>query len=72
MLRIVKRALVYLIKQVMMSCIVQSPGRFIYSYRVLNFHKQTGELDKSGQVDGLIRTGKLTGYPAYTPGLSTW
>jgi hypothetical protein len=29
-------------------------------------------LEKNGQVNGLIRTGKLTGYPAYTPGLSTW
>ena len=46
-------------KASMMSRIFQSPGRFspvpIMSYI-------TGELDKSGQVGGLIRTGKLTYY----------
>ena len=47
----------------------KSPGRFIL---LPSTKKVIGELDKSGQVDGLIRTGKLTGYPAYTSGLSTW
>ena len=46
--------------------VVQSPGRLIY------LPNKFGGLDKSGQVGGLIRTGKLTGYPAYTSGLSTW
>ena len=31
----------------------------------------SGASDESGQVNGLISTGQLTGYPAYTPGLST-
>ena len=39
---------------------------------VFQFPIYIGTLEKNGQVNGLIRTGKLTGYPAYTPGLSTW
>ena len=30
-----------------------------------------GDLDEGGQVDGLISTGQLTPYGAYTPGLLT-
>ena len=43
-----------------MSRILQSPGQLLSeSHRT---REVIGELDKSGQVGGLIRTGKLTYY----------
>ena len=41
------------------------PENLRSSHRACN-----GRPDESGQADGLISTGKLTPYGAYTPGLS--